>query len=243
MIKFFRKIRYNLMEKNKTGKYLKYAFGEIVLVVIGILIALQINNWNENRKAKNNEVVLVKQLLEDAKTDSIFFTDRIKSLKGQKRFYNELVQFCNREINEDMVRIKLDSSMMEQPFIQLIYQSNLITNNPDASVQLDNNTLKQSLRNYIAKHKYVATSLENHNSKIENDFAEFRIKYHQLIPNTYEAKSVIEYRILCEIDNGIGLVKFIDSKNSDGIKNLTTFLEANQEFIIKLKAYLKQYHD
>ena len=50
MIKFFRKIRYNLMEKNKTGKYLKYAIGEIVLVVIGILIALSINNWNESRK-------------------------------------------------------------------------------------------------------------------------------------------------------------------------------------------------
>ena len=45
MIKFFRKIRYDLMEKNKTGKYLKYAIGEIVLVVIGILIALQINSW------------------------------------------------------------------------------------------------------------------------------------------------------------------------------------------------------
>ena len=50
MIKFFRKIRQNLLVENKTGKYLKYAIGEIVLVVIGILIALQINNWNENRK-------------------------------------------------------------------------------------------------------------------------------------------------------------------------------------------------
>jgi hypothetical protein len=50
MIKFFRKIRYELMGENKTGKYFKYAIGEIVLVVIGILIALQINNWNENRK-------------------------------------------------------------------------------------------------------------------------------------------------------------------------------------------------
>ena len=47
MIKFFRKIRYNLMSENKTGKYLKYAIGEIVLVVIGILIALSINNWNQ----------------------------------------------------------------------------------------------------------------------------------------------------------------------------------------------------
>lgn len=52
MIKFFRKIRYNLMESNKTGKYLKYAFGEIFLVVIGILIALSINNANDARKER-----------------------------------------------------------------------------------------------------------------------------------------------------------------------------------------------
>ena len=50
MIKFFRKIRHDLMEKNKTGKYFKYAIGEIILVVIGILIALQFNNGNETRK-------------------------------------------------------------------------------------------------------------------------------------------------------------------------------------------------
>jgi len=52
MIKFFRKIRENLLLENKTGKYFKYVIGEIVLVVIGILIALQINNWNENRVAQ-----------------------------------------------------------------------------------------------------------------------------------------------------------------------------------------------
>ena len=58
MLKFFRKIRQDLLSTGKTGKpslpagrYLKYAIGEIVLVVIGILIALQINNWNEEKKA------------------------------------------------------------------------------------------------------------------------------------------------------------------------------------------------
>ena len=55
MIKFFRKIRYNLMSKNKTGKYFKYAIGEILLVVIGILIALQINTWNQQRLSKKME--------------------------------------------------------------------------------------------------------------------------------------------------------------------------------------------
>jgi len=62
MIKFFRKIRYDLMEKNKTGKYLKYAIGEIVLVVIGILIALSINNWNQSKILKIEEVKSLESL-------------------------------------------------------------------------------------------------------------------------------------------------------------------------------------
>lgn len=55
MIQFFRKIRKELLAENKFSKYLFYAIGEIVLVVIGILIALQINNWNNNRIKKNAE--------------------------------------------------------------------------------------------------------------------------------------------------------------------------------------------
>lgn len=62
MIKFFSKTRHNLMNQNKTSKYLKYAIGEIILVVVGILIALQINNWNENRKDGIEEQALLQQL-------------------------------------------------------------------------------------------------------------------------------------------------------------------------------------
>ena len=62
MIKFFRKIRQNLLMENKTGKYFKYAVGEIVLVVIGILIALSINTWNENRKDDIREQAILKSL-------------------------------------------------------------------------------------------------------------------------------------------------------------------------------------
>ena len=62
MIKFFRHIRQNLLMENKTGKYFKYAIGEILLVVIGILIALQINNWNEGRKRAAEERLLLSNL-------------------------------------------------------------------------------------------------------------------------------------------------------------------------------------
>jgi hypothetical protein len=71
MIKFFRKIRFDLMEKNKTGKYLKYAIGEIILVVLGILIALSINDWNDNRKNRLAEKKYVNDLIQDLKNDDI----------------------------------------------------------------------------------------------------------------------------------------------------------------------------
>lgn len=62
MIKLFRKIRHNSLSGGKTRKYLKYALGEIILVVIGILIALQINNWNANRIKTKEEISLLKEL-------------------------------------------------------------------------------------------------------------------------------------------------------------------------------------
>jgi len=65
MIKFFRKFRQNLISEGNTGKYLKYALGEIVLVVIGILIALQINNWNEQRKTDIKEQILLRSLRQE----------------------------------------------------------------------------------------------------------------------------------------------------------------------------------
>jgi hypothetical protein len=69
MIKTFRKIHYDLMEKNKTSKYFKCTIGEIVLVVIGILIALQINNWNENRKQNNQLSQYLQKFISELQED------------------------------------------------------------------------------------------------------------------------------------------------------------------------------
>ncbi|MBT8274096.1 MAG: hypothetical protein KJO77_09830 [Bacteroidia bacterium] len=62
MIKFFRRIRQKLLSANRFSKYLIYAIGEIVLVVIGILIALQINNWNERQKLKAYEIKILTEI-------------------------------------------------------------------------------------------------------------------------------------------------------------------------------------
>lgn len=69
MIKIFRNIRQNLIKEGKTSKYFKYAIGEIVLVVIGILIALSLNNWNENRKNKKEASFQLSKLKDNLKAD------------------------------------------------------------------------------------------------------------------------------------------------------------------------------
>ena len=71
MIKFFRKIRKQLLSENKVNKYLLYAVGEIILVVIGILIALQINNLNEAKKTRAQEVAYLKNIKSDLAATNI----------------------------------------------------------------------------------------------------------------------------------------------------------------------------
>ena len=92
MIKFFRHIRKNLLSQGKTGKYFKYAIGEILLVVIGILIALQLNNWNENRKKRAQEQALLVQLQSE-------FNSNLKQLDEKitirKNMYNSSLKLLH----------------------------------------------------------------------------------------------------------------------------------------------------
>ena len=82
MINFFRKTRKKLADDNKSLKYLKYAIGEIVLVVIGILIALSINNWNEDRKAIIKEKSYIRSIYHDIQDD-------IKNIETNRKILSE----------------------------------------------------------------------------------------------------------------------------------------------------------
>ena len=92
MIRFFRKIRYDLIGTNKTGKYFKYAIGEIVLVVIGILIALQINQNAENKKTNKTIHDYYIQLLEDLNKDRQFVNETIAHFQTDQDAYNEYLK-------------------------------------------------------------------------------------------------------------------------------------------------------
>ncbi len=87
MAKIFRNVRRQLMSENKVMAYLRYAIGEIFLVVIGILIALQVNNWNEHRKQKKQETIYLQDL-------SIDLKKQIQLQNNYIDFENIIIQDC-----------------------------------------------------------------------------------------------------------------------------------------------------
>jgi len=102
MIKFFRKIRQKTLTENKFSKYLIYAIGEIILVVIGILIALQINNWNNQRLANKQMNSFLEGIKDDLKSDEIAFDNIIQKFNRvaeQKRKFLKLTNFEDLDVD------------------------------------------------------------------------------------------------------------------------------------------------
>ncbi|SDR75233.1 hypothetical protein SAMN05216503_0750 [Polaribacter sp. KT25b] len=104
MIKIFRNIRHNLLNEGKNVKYFKYAIGEIFLVVIGILIALQINNWNENRKSDAIRKNYYAQILQDLGKDYIFLRGNISWLNANITLYKKYQEdFAKQKSVKDLI--------------------------------------------------------------------------------------------------------------------------------------------
>jgi hypothetical protein len=96
MIKFFRKIRQKMLTENKFSKYLIYAIGEIVLVVIGILIALSINNWNEETKNNAKSVNYINRLITDISKDTTTINTQIRQGVKYEKIYKGYFEFIKQ---------------------------------------------------------------------------------------------------------------------------------------------------
>lgn len=90
------------MDKNKTGKYIKYALGEILLVMIGILLALQVNNWNEERKDRIQEQLILKQLSEEFRSNLIQIESKIQFREVIIEAANQLLFYFDNPAKMDV---------------------------------------------------------------------------------------------------------------------------------------------
>ncbi len=171
MIKFFRKIRYDLMEKNKTGKYFKYAIGEIVLVVIGILIALSINNWNENRKNSVEEKAILESLLENLNLSKI---QSELLISGENLLKQDLIRILGVDSNKNKMNSKtINDSIFKKAAWDL--QSDQPTFNTYNNLKSTNKL--NLIRNKKINEKF--TELEFRLNKL-NDILDDRLSVHQI---------------------------------------------------------------
>jgi hypothetical protein len=110
MVKLFNKMRKKLLDENKTGRYLKYAIGEIVLVMIGILLALQVNTWNNDRQLKKDELKVLKSLKEEFNENLKNFDIAYKFHSNRKKAIETLIASNHRELSLDSLR-RLDGNI------------------------------------------------------------------------------------------------------------------------------------
>ncbi|MBT8297716.1 MAG: hypothetical protein KJO52_05225 [Maribacter sp.] len=145
MIKFFRNIRKKLLTENKFSKYLIYAIGEIFLVVLGILIALQINNWNENRKQQIKLQQIYHEILADLKRERDYANFIINKFEGQRKAYTDYL--------ESFSSTKITRKSMYRKLLELNMEGYPINSNSSIVESLQNSgeivLLPQSIRNRL----------------------------------------------------------------------------------------------
>ena len=175
MIKFFRKIRQNLLMENKTGKYFKYAIGEIVLVVIGILIALQINNWNEERINANKETIVLTNIHKEFKQNK-------KQLDSVIKQHKTVYENCSKIISLFPITSKPKQSVLDSLTTQLYWSYGGTTFNPS---QTSINALSSTSSFDIIKNKTLRDLLISWNDLII-DYQEEELQARVYMRNVYD---------------------------------------------------------
>jgi hypothetical protein len=165
MIKFFRRIRQTLLSEGNNGKYLKYAIGEIILVVIGILIALQINNWNEARKLRNQEVTYLENLKTDLELNIIEFNEYLNARTSSIESANKVLEYFEGKPLSDLNDLNFHATnvyiwhkftLHDNTYQELLNSGNLtiISDDTIKNGLLDLNALYNKLKNEEAHFRF-----------------------------------------------------------------------------------------
>ena len=211
MIKFFRHIRKSLIENNQmgnptsakasAGKYFKYAIGEILLVVIGILIALQVNNWNEKRKLRTTQKNYLKELSADIDSMKVQYKslveDNTQDLTSALEVFNSL-KSC--ELKKEQKK-HLDELLISYNSLIVFYQvrdtyEEMLSANILA--EIENKKIKTNITEFYAHRDAMQHYIDEYRQDISNSYT--IIKKHITFDYNSKGQSIVVYDIaeLCE---------------------------------------------
>lgn len=183
MIKFFRRIRFTLLLEGKTIDYLKYAIGEIFLVVFGILIALQVNNWNESRKTSALEIVYLKRLIHDLSQDTLYYNQRI--IKAYKSIEN------NSKAIKMAYEIQRDIKELGDLLILYDYNNESLTIQNDTYLEMTSAGKLNIIQN--EKLKIVITRLYRYSNQAAKQIDDFNNFTRMLLTDLNTSIAILKY--------------------------------------------------
>ena len=226
MIPFFRKIRKKMADDNKPMKYMRYAIGEIALVVIGILIALQINTWNENRKAKILEKSILIELKKSMSSDiENQIRPNILQLEQDLNNIKVIEQLLNNElIYHDSISRKFRSLMFSKSFKWEVTAYKILENQGIKIIR--NPKLKESiLRNYNMRYPEVKDFLENFSNNLNLFFrpimrSNFAFEYSDSLNTKYIPLDITNLKSNQEFKNAVNTAFLNFSYNLKAHKEL-----------------------
>lgn len=185
MIKFFRRIRQQLVIESKFRKYVIYATGEIALVVIGILIALQVSNWNENKKELVRAHKVLENLSDEIMQDSDYFN---KVYLAEKNIFLQGAEVLFHEHRKDQITQGHDSiigmSFRLACFTPVIKSSKNAYNELMASdllIHIKSEDLKHNLKEYYGQIDFL-NSYSEQSHQLSNDLIFELAQYYEIIP-------------------------------------------------------------
>lgn len=231
MIKFFRKIRQKLLSENKFSKYLLYAIGEIILVVIGILIALSINNSNELKKIRIAEKVYLKEIKSDLIQDTLLLSQVIKDHKwriAQLMSQDTTIDFIFEEIIGELPKVEGVSELEYIFFTDRKFRPKIGTYNSMISEGKSNIISNRELFNNIQSiYELEAQNIITIGEEVLNRSNELRNKY------AYEIKygdfgspiKITDKRILADIYISSGQLNYYTRQSVILKKRITELIE------------------
>jgi len=229
MINVFRKIRKKLADDNKPLKYLRYAIGEIVLVVIGILIALQVNNWNEGQKEKKIQISYLKRMHTDIQKDTTYLRQKTQRAQDEQDSYYYFIHsmYDVQSTNEDFKKL---ISSVEWDAFELILQDDTFTE-ITTSGKLDlisNDQLKESIINYYRNYAIADRHMTEMNLTgidLFQFFVPILWKYYDSLSYLYDEEQMFDLKGL----------EFINDPYSDEFRRLegTAGFYSTKQFVFE----------
>ena len=236
MIPFFRKIRYRLAKDNQFFKYSRYAIGDIVLVVVGILIALQINNWNENRKSNNVKHNYYNQIVVDLNKE-------IENINSRIIFLDSCISTSDRYFkyigtpNLETIQIFEELSKVELKFRYLAFNTNTIqTLESTGDIKLIPEKIRNSLinlkrkqeqANRVAKGNYEIY-LNAQQKALQLGYGRFLLKIPKV--NKLEIKNNIP-EIILTFEGGFMIKNFTDKLVKEALLKMLNEIKNIKELI------------